>query len=401
MTGGAPPDPSWLAAQRWFAGKGRPIGRIEQVAAIDPLLAVVEVEVGDEAHRYSLPAGRPWSGLLAALAAGPQGGFELDWRGGELPSTERQLEADQSNTSSLLDERLVLKCYRRLWPGAHPEAKLVEQLTGRTPVVPAYRGSLSLRDPDGTVWSVALVQDYVAGAEDGWEWAQELLDRAVAGASFEETAAFGRPLGRAIAELHAALAELGGRPATADDARRWRAESLAQLERALAMVDAGTATAVRRVETRIRADLDRFTGAGALTRVHGDLHVGQVLVSPAGFHVIDFEGEPTRPPAERLALQSPVRDVASMLRSFDHVPRWVLRDTDDADDRLAGAAWAARVRADFLEGYRELAPLDPTLLRAFEVEKETYELVYAATFLPEWMPIALASLLELAESSDP
>jgi maltokinase len=117
--------------------------------------------------------------------------------------------------------------------------------------------------------------------------------------------------------------------------------------------------------------------------------------------VIDFEGEPTRPPAERLALQSPVRDVASMLRSFDHVPRWVLRDAESEDDRLAGAAWAARVRADFLEGYRELAPLDPTLLRAFEAEKETYELVYAASFLPEWMPIALASLIELAESSDP
>ena len=90
-----------------------------------------------------------------------------------------------------------------------------------------------------------------------------------------------------------------------------------------------------------------------------------------------------------------------MLRSFDHVPRWVLRDTENEDDRLAGAAWAARVRADFLEGYREHAPLDPTLLRAFEVEKETYELVYAASFLPEWMPIALASLIELAESSDP
>jgi maltokinase len=395
-------DPSWLAVQRWFAGKGRRIGRIEQVAAIDPFLAVVEVEVGDEVHRYSLPAGQPWSRLLAAVAARPQGGFELDWRGGELPSSERELESDQSNTSSVLDERLVLKCYRRLWPGAHPEAELVEQLTGRTPVVPAYRGSLVLRDPDGTVWSVALVQDYVAGAQDGWEWTQELLGRALVGAPFEETAAFAQPLGRAIAELHAALAELGGRPAAADDARRWRAESLAQLERALAVVDADTATAVRRVESRIRADLDLFTGVGALTRVHGDLHVGQVIFSPGGLHVIDFEGEPTRPPAERRALQSPVRDVASMLRSFDHVPRWVLRDAADADDRLAGEAWARRVRADFLEGYGELAlPLDPTLLRAFEVEKETYELVYAASFLPEWMPIALASLVELAESSGP
>jgi trehalose synthase-fused probable maltokinase len=395
-------DPSWLTAQRWFAGKGRRIGRIEQVAAIAPFLAVVEVEVDDEVQRYSLPAGQVWPSLLAAAHARPQGGFELDWRGGEMPGSERELESDQSNTSSVLDERLVLKCYRRLWPGAHPEAELVEQLTGRTPVVPAFRGSLLLRDPDGTVWPVALVQDYVAGARDGWEWSQELIGRALAGAPSEETTGFARPLGRAIAQLHTALAQLGGRPAAVDDARRWHAESLAQLERALAAVDDDTAKAVRGVESRIRADLGLFAGIGMLTRVHGDLHVGQVLFSPAGLHVIDFEGEPTRSPAERRALQSPVRDVASMLRSFDHVPRWVLRDAVDADDRLVGEAWAARVRADFLDGYGELAPpLDPTLLRAFEVEKETYELVYAASFLPEWMPIALASLVELAEASGP
>ena len=409
MTGGArlpglsgSLDPSWLAAQRWFGGKGRPVAGIKQVAAIAPFLAVVEVEVGDEVQRYSIPAGQVWSSLLAAVRARPQDGFELDWRGGEMPGSERGLESDQSNTSSVLDERLVLKCYRRLWPGAHPEAELVEQLTQRTPVVPAFRGSLSLRDPDGTVWPVALVQDYIAGARDGWEWSQELLGRALAGAPFGETTAFARPLGRAIAQLHAALAQLGGRPAAVDDARRWHAESLAQLERALAAVDSDTAKAVRRVESRIRADLGLFAGIGTLTRVHGDLHVGQVLFSPVGLHVIDFEGEPTRPPAERRALQSPVRDVASMLRSFDHVPRWVLRDVVDADDRLVGEAWAARVRADFLDGYGELAPpLDPTLLRAFEVEKETYELVYAASFLPEWMPIALASLLELAACSGP
>ena len=300
------------------------------MAAIAPFLAVVEVEVGDEVQRYSIPAGQVWSSLLAAVRARPQDGFELDWRGGEMPGSERGLEIDQSNTSSVLDERLVLKCYRRLWPGAHPEAELVEQLTQRTPVVPAFRGLLSLRDPDGTVWPVALVQDYIAGARDGWEWSQELLGRALAGAPFGETTAFARPLGRAIAQLHAALAQLGGRPAAVDDARRWHAESLAQLERALAAVDSDTAKAVRRVESRIRADLGLFAGTGTLTRVHGDLHVGQVLFSPAGLHVIDFEGEPTRPPAERRALQSPVRDVASMLRSFDHVPRWVLRDVVDA-----------------------------------------------------------------------
>jgi maltokinase len=389
-------DPSWLAAQRWFAGKGRRVGEIRQVAAIDPFLAVLEVDVGDEVHRYAMPAGGAWSSLLAAVRARPQDGFELDWRGGEMPRGERGLESDQSNTSSVLDERLVLKCYRRLWPGAHPEAELVEQLTGRTPVVPPFRGSLSLRDPDGTVWPVALHQDYLAGARDGWERSQELLGQALAGAPLAETTTFARPLGRAIAELHVALAQLGGRPATADDARRWHAESLDQLERALAAVGADTAKAVRRVESRVRAALGLFAGIGTLTRVHGDLHVGQVLFSPAGLHVIDFEGEPTRPPAERRALQSPVRDVASMLRSFDHVPRWVLRDLADADARPVGAAWAARVRADFLDGYGELAlPPDPVLLLAFEMEKETYELVYAATFLPEWMPIASASLAEL------
>jgi predicted trehalose synthase len=135
-----------------------------------------------------------------------------------------------------------------------------------------------------------------------------------------------------------------------------------------------------------------------VTRVHADYHLGQVLVAPDGFRIVDFEGEPTRSPGERRAHRSPLRDVASMLRSLDHVGRSA---GHRAEERNGGPisspgfeldAWLVRARERFLTAYaaglrREGAsiPIDPALLRAFEIEKECYEFVYAATYLPEWL----------------
>jgi maltokinase len=133
--------------------------------------------------------------------------------------------------------------------------------------------------------------------------------------------------------------------------------------------------------------------------VHGDYHVGQILRSPAGYQVIDFEGEPTRPLEERRELDSPLRDVASMLRSIDHVPLWVLRDDESTQSAELIGEWASACRAAFLEGYEDALlelpntstdRLDRSLLRAFEAEKAAYEFAYAESFLPEWLPIAAA-----------
>jgi len=409
-------DPAWLAAQRWYAGKGRTLERTELAAGIEvgreSGLLLVDARFDDgETERYAVPIGEGiWPALLARLARGAGDGFELDWRDGELPSRgERELGRDQSNTTYALDERLALKCYRRLWPGPHPEVELVGYLSGRSPLVPPLRGALSYRDAEGTVWPVALVQDLVPDAEDGWAWGQARLADALArrDVTVRETG-WARPLGRQLAELQLALCGLDSRVATADDAGSVRTAAAAQLEDVLALVDPGTAASLERLAPRIREELDRLCRLEGrpLARVHGDLHVGQVLDSPAGFHVIDFEGEPTRPPAERRALRSPLRDVASMLRSFEHLARWHLRDDSDPHRLALALEWVEAVRSALLAGYSDGADgseliVDPVLVRAFEIEKETYELVYAARFLPEWTPVALASMHALLAFSEP
>jgi maltokinase len=388
-------DPARLAEERWFGGKGRRVEGIDLVDAVEAgegALAVVEMRFPDaEPERYAMPAGsRLWGPLLQRLGAGPAGGFRFTSAPGAEsllglgPATERPLRVDQSNSSFVLAEGVLVKCYRRLWPGVHPEVELVTYLSGRFDGVPRALGSLHYVDDSGD-HAIALVQEYVPGAEDGWEWCQRLLAHAAVGARIE--AGWAGDVGGLTAGLHRSLAGLGTREATPEDMARRRAQAESELERfAGAIGAAGTA--------RAGAELARFESAGTLpvlARIHGDLHVGQLLRSPAGYRVIDFEGEPTRPLAERRALDSPLRDVASMLRSLDHVPLWVLREEPGRRD--LAAAWSDACRAAFLAGYG--GQLDHSLLRALEVEKAVYEFAYAAAFLPEWMPVARAGLEQL------
>jgi predicted trehalose synthase len=144
--------------------------------------------------------------------------------------------------------------------------------------------------------------------------------------------------------------------------------------------------------------LDALAATPEVMRAHGDLHLGQLLVAPDGFRVIDFEGEPLSPPESRRAHRSALRDVASMLRSLDHVARSARRRAETANGgplSRAGLdldAWIRRARERFLEAYqsglreaRVWIDLDPALLRAFEIDKELYEFVYATTYLPTWL----------------
>jgi predicted trehalose synthase len=166
-------------------------------------------------------------------------------------------------------------------------------------------------------------------------------------------------------------------------------------------VDAGTAAELRDAASEIAARASRFEAVAAapfVMRIHADLHLGQVLLAEDGYRVIDFEGEPLRPIEERRRLDSPLRDVASMLRSLDHVARSARRRAEAraggpiAEPGLDVEAWIARARDRFLVSYiaglRDAGspfPVDLDLLDAFEVAKETYELVYAATVLPSWV----------------
>jgi maltokinase len=374
-----------LRGQRWFAGKGRELVGAsvrDEIEAGGGVLRLVDVEFAEGGpERYALPEGVPlWRPLLRSLAGGARGGFQ--WRGA-LPTdsiSERELGADQSNTSYVLGERALLKCYRRLRPGVHPEVELVTFLSGRFAGVPPALGSLHYVD-GAQDYAIALVQELVPDAEDGWAFGGRLVEEVAAGAAIE--AAWAAEVGVLTAGLHAALAELGMRSASPVDLAERRAAAERQVDEVARLVPPEHGA-------RLRDGLEGFerAEAAALTRVHGDYHVGQILRSPSAYHVIDFEGEPTRPLEVRRALDSPLRDVASMLRSIDHVPLWVLRDRPG--QHSLAVTWSGACRAAFLHAYG--GQLDHRLLRALELEKAAYEFAYADAFLPEWLPIARAGL---------
>jgi maltokinase len=394
-----------LAAERWFGAKER---RPVAAAVLDTLLggggaltvAEVSYEEG-EAELYTLlepEEGGFWSALMGGLAGrSGHGRFRLEAfpaLGALDELADRPLGKDQSNSSFVLGERLVIKCYRRIWPGPHPEVELAAYLGSqrRFRHVPETAGSLHWGDPPH---ALVLLQTFVPEAEDGWVWAGELLRRSLDGAPLAETTPWAGVLGAITAELHDVLAEgFGVRQAEGRDLRAWS-------QRALALLDGVERTAgapLEELSGAVRDELAAFespTELPLLTRIHGDLHVGQVLRSPAGYHVIDFEGEPTRPPEERRALDSPLRDVASMIRSFDNLARWQLREAAGAGNPLAVRSWVAEVRGRFLDAYAARRAVDETLLRALEVEKAVYELAYAFAFLPEWAEVAQPALQHL------
>ena len=258
--------------------------------------------------------------------------------------------------------------------------------------------------------TVALLQAFVADAEDAYEsLAETLTDWLLApgSVSVEFATEIAADIGALSAGLHGALASAHGvpgfesRPATRDELRGWHEDARTQLDRALDVTPGEAGRVLRELAPRIAEELTIFEALPSeplVTRVHGDYHLGQVLAAPDGFRIVDFEGEPTRGLEERRAHRSPLRDVASMLRSFDHVGRSAGRR---AEERNGGPvpspgldleAWLRRSHERFLEAYRAGlrqagAPIeiDPALVRAFEIEKECYEFVYAATYLPEWL----------------
>jgi trehalose synthase-fused probable maltokinase len=411
------------------------------------VLALVEV-VGDDltADRYLIPfvtgpgtgvvrEGQPgdgvWRALAGAIAAGrilatDAGGALVCRPGLALPAfapggavdiadwDERPLGADQSNTSVVIGARLLLKAYRRIAEGVNPElemlAYLAEERVLRT--VPALAGSAEYVGPDGTVATVALLQELVPEADDAFESTAERLAAwivAPGAVALEYATEDTAELGRALAELHAALAgagELGPfavRSAEVSDLAAIRTEAEAHLDQALERFaeDQPIGADLRAWEPIIRerlAAIERPSALPLLTRIHGDLHLGQVLRTPEGFVFVDFEGDPLRPVEDRRGLQPPLRDVASMLLSFDHVSssaeRRALATGWRTDDHagLDIAAWRARSRERFLAAYRTglrragvPIVLDEALLDGLTVARECAEFVYAGTYLPDWL----------------
>ena len=328
------------------------------------------------------------------------------------PGPERDLGADQSNTSVVLGETLLLKAYRRLQPGLNPDLEMTAFLSedAAFPAVPRLAGFAEVVTRREGTTTVAMLQEFVVDGADAFETlAEALADWLLApgAVSLEYATETVADLGTLTAGLHAAVADGHGipdmapRPATRDEVRDWAARAHDHLAVALEVAPETAGDVVRELAPRIAESItviDALPTAPEIIRAHGDYHLGQVLIAPDGFRIIDFEGEPLSSPEERRAHRPALRDVASMLRSIDHVARSARRR---AERRRGGPlehaaldpdAWIRRARERFLATYRAgllerrvWVDIDPDLLRAFEVDKELYEFSYASTYLPSWL----------------
>jgi maltose alpha-D-glucosyltransferase/alpha-amylase len=353
-------------------------------------------------------------------------------------------EGQSSNTVVTLGERLFLKGYRRLQPGINPEVEIGRFLTevARFPNCVPLAGMLEHAAPDGTVTTLALLQAYLENDGDGWSYTLDYLERFLDGRRtatepVPEDAHGGylalvQTLGTRTAELHRALARQTGDPAFdpepfgPDDLEDWKRRVREELQTTLAAVEARR----REMTVPVRLDAQELLGArerivariaaaaaprsGTLkTRLHGDYHLGQVLLVKNDFLIIDFEGEPGRTAAERRAKHWPLRDVASMLRSFDYARWTALRRVAQGDEEAArleplATGWADEAQGAFLGAY-ERALQGTGLVVAFEevrdllalaeLEKVLYELRYELGNRPGWVGIPLAGVLALARAS--
>jgi len=406
--------------QRYTFGlTGRPL---RAAAGGDGMWRALMTAIAEDRLIAGLPrtlgaAARPVTAALVCRAAAALDQIVPGARATIPALPERGLGADQSNTSTVFDERLLLKAFRRLQPGLNPDLELVAFLTEEagSAAVPPLAGhaevvSTTAGSATAETSTVALVQAFVADGADAFETIAESLTAWLLGSGdvgIDSATAVASDLGALTAGLHASLADAHGvpdfepRPATQDDLLGWADAARLQLARALDVTPGEAGTVLRELAPRIAAELTVFEALARpplLTRVHGDFHLGQVLIAPGGYRIVDFEGEPLRPLADRRAHQSPLRDVASMLRSLDHVGRSAGRRVAARNGGpieslgLDLAAWLGHSRARFLDAYQAGlraagAPIimDAVLLRAFEIEKECYEFIYASTYLPTWL----------------
>ncbi len=379
-----------LAARRWFAGRGRTAtGRsvVDDWACGTGRVIVFDVEYeGGEVERYLVPVveergalreAQPGDGVYAALVGG---------------GSERGLGVDQTNTSVIVDDRIVLKTFRRLETGPNPEVEIAEGLaTQGIGCVPALRDVVRRSLPDGADVDLAIAQDWIAGAPDGWESLIEPLEQAIRSDADPPLDPDLERVGTAAGNLHSALARAFGlRPATPEERDAWRKRGITQLDEALRLLPTEMAHTLADDAPRIRAELDGFALGPApdVTRIHGDLHIAQFLRTPDHIYAIDFEGDPTRPLAERRVPGSPMRDLACLLRSLDHVARTAQTRVGAGTDAMD--RWIAQAQDAVVHGYRIAiaeGPIefDRLLLRRFAIEKETGEFVYAARVLPSWL----------------
>ena len=406
----------WLTAQRWYAGRARELTGIHTTLSVplrdDLDLVLLDANYADAtSDRYQVlirwtdgpsddPAAIGRDGTRTAhdalqdagstahllslvddsAAVGPLR-FERE-PGAALPigAAPRVVGAEQSNTSVIFGDRAIFKVFRRATPGVNPDIELNRELArAGNPYVASLLGAYGT-ELDGRPHALGMVTEFAAGSSEGWDMATA----ADVAADFADES---RRLGEAVASVHAALAGALG-----ESRQPFPADVLIGRLKAVAAAVPALDPYAASIEQRYRALAD---GTVTLQRVHGDLHLGQVLRTPQTWLVIDFEGEPGQPLTERRAPDSPLRDVAGMLRSFDYAAH----QRELAGGR-GGRDWVERNSAAFCAGYATVAGVDPLasadVLAAYELDKAVYEAGYEARYRPAWLPIPLAAIERLA-----
>jgi maltokinase len=441
----------WLTAQRWYAGRGRDLTGVREAlsvplrdgAASDLELVLLDADysngtsdryqvlirwddapdtrapdthstaatightAGDGPLRtahdalYDPAAATHLLGLIDRSAtAGPLRFIREPDAELPLDAVPRVIGAEQSNTSVVFANSAILKVFRRVTPGVNPDIELNRVLArADNPHVARLLGSIET-DLDGEHYALGMVTEFAAGSTEGWDMAtsdtRTLLANDASGAP-DPVAATGfneesYRLGQAVASVHDTLAAALG-----TSREPFPVETLVARLHAVAAQVPELRPHRDLIERRYR---DLAGETVTVQRVHGDLHLGQVLRTPTGWLVIDFEGEPGQPLSERRRPDSPLRDIAGVLRSYEYAAyqRLVERGPDEG---LAARArdWVDRNCAAFCEGYAAASGADPReqagVLAAYELDKATYEAGYEARYRPGWLPIPMASIARL------
>jgi maltose alpha-D-glucosyltransferase/alpha-amylase len=499
--------PAYLPKRRWFASKGEPLlsTRIAYAVALPGATNIgfteIEANLRDRSEFYVMPMGVVWEDemtgalpqqlALTRVRKGPRVGYltdafaldgltqamlhglrestvmelvngettgRLEFRptsrmdGFELPETFeiRRLSAEQSNSSWIVGDALVMKLVRRVLAGIHPEGEMTRVLTERGfgNTAPLF-GELVRVSGDGTPHTVALAQGFVRNQGDGWGWTLEYLARTVeeltvaAAPADGEMAAeahndafaayevFAAAIGTRLAEMHAVLSQPTADPAFTPEPtdpaalNGWADGAIEQIDMAMDLL-----AAAKNLDEATRAQADGLLahrdalreaarqlaqqGAGCLqTRVHGDFHLGQVLVVQGDAFIIDFEGEPARTMEQRRAKSCPLRDVAGLLRSFDYAAAAAAPGRVATSEQAAArrqellATFRGRANDAFLGAYRAVlheatprwvtAEDEVALLDLFLLEKAAYEIRYEVANRPAWLSIPLSGFTAIAE----
>jgi maltokinase len=432
------PFADWLPQQRWYAGRQRQLVDVQPTVVTSltddldhMLLQASYADGGSERYQvfvawdqppadefgtvatigarhdrtgydalFHEPAARQLLALIAAdarignLRFRPEPDAALP-----LEAAARVVDAEQSNTSVVFNRTAILKVLRRVQAGLNPDVELNRVLArAGCPHTARLLGAIEGVDADGSPLSLGMVTQYAENAAEGWAMAVASARDLYAELDLHadevggDLAAESHRLGEAVAVVHRTLAEELGGSFAPPPVEQMRARLAAAVREVPEL--AGQAAAAERV----------FAAAGQervpVQRIHGDLHLGQALRTPETWLLIDFEGEPGQPMADRRRPDSPLRDVAGMLRSYEYAALQLLVG-EESDEQLIYRAreWIGRNETAFCDGYAKLAGFDPreqpALLAAYELDKALYEAAYDARHRPSWLWIPLRAVARL------